>query len=147
MTNIGMNMGTLAFSQRIAVPYIVSSDLDPSNNPITIILTNLSQASLVYTKRIVDPTLWDSMLLSAASATLGAFFVNPLNRNEKLLTQQFGLAKSLIESARISDGNEGITSSDFLPDWIAVRGCGWVNPVGYSYFAPWDTMAFPGGFV
>ena len=128
--------------------FIVANDTDANGNQIKCILTDLEFAQIVYTCRVTDVDLWDSKFQEAASATLGAWLVNPLARNAQVLKEQIEIATGIVTSARISDGNEGITSTDRVPDWMAVRGLTgfglWDNALT-SY--GWQSMGFPGGFV
>jgi hypothetical protein len=55
----------------------------------------------------------------------------------------------LINAARMSDGNEGITSGDVPVDWMNVRntGAGWGDgfSAGQPYIAGWQSIAMPDG--
>lgn len=129
-------------------PFAVAIDTNTQGVPIKVILTNLEFAQLVYTARIDNPDLWDPHFLAAACATLGAWLVNPLARNAQVLKEQIEIASSIITQARISDGNEGVTSVDHVPDWMAVRGitgAEWFYGPGCYY--GWDAMGFPGGAI
>lgn len=126
--------------------YIVMIDTDRQGNQIKVLCTNLEFATLVYTARINNPDLWDPHFQLAATATLGAWLVNPLKRDAAVLKEQIEIASSIVTQARISDGNEGVTDIDHLPDWMRVRGTeGWdrlLQPMGYN---GWDPLGFPGG--
>lgn len=131
----------------VGFKFAVAIDTDAAGNQIKVILTDLEYAQAVYTARIANPDLWDPHFQSAASASLGAWLVNPLARNAEVLKEQVSIASSIITQARISDGNEGATSIDQLPDWMAVRGiAGFGDWAGapQSYYG-WDAMGFPGG--
>lgn len=128
-----------------AVPYAVGIDLDQGSNQIKVILSNMENASFVYTARITNCDLWDVHFVEAASATLGAWFVNALSRNAQLSGEMQKLAMGIIQAARVSDGNEGITSADHRPDWISIRS-GWSGGGGRGQFwGGWDSISFPGG--
>ena len=128
--------------------FVVASALDPSGNHIKIILTDLEYAQIIYTARIDDPDLWDSHFTNAAISYLGSWLVNPLARNAEVLKEQIAITQSIIEQARISDGNESMQSIDHTPDWMAVRGA-----VGYEilgnpgFLGGWDSIGFPGGIL
>lgn len=133
----------------IGAKFVVAIDTDANGNQIKVILTDLEYASLVYTARIVNPDLWDPHFLLAATATLGAWLVNPVARNAEVLKEQVQIASNVILQARVSDGNEGVTSVDHLPDWMQVRGFSglydrFTEPLAYY---GWDVMGFPGGLV
>ena len=129
-------------------PFAVAVDTDSDGNQIRVILTDLEYAQLVYTARVDNPDLWDPHFQRAVVASLGAWLVNPLARNAQVLQEQINIASTVIQQARISDGNEGTTSVDHTPDFLAVRGTT-VNgyPFGPFVFAPWDAMAFPGVII
>ena len=128
--------------------FVVANDTDAGGNQIKCILTDLEFAQLVYTCRVTDVDLWDVHFQQAAAASLAAWLVNPLQRNAQVLKEQVEIATGIIQAARVSDGNEGITSTDRQPDWMAVRGLTgyglWDNALT-SY--GWQSMGFPGGFV
>jgi hypothetical protein len=126
------------------VPFQVSTDFDADGNVIRVILTDMCQAQLVYTKRIVNPDLWDPHFLSAATSYLGCWFVNALARNQQLFNDTAGVAKDIIAQARVSDGNEGLTSQNREASWIKARGQGFYAANANSIFSSWDTLAFPG---
>lgn len=129
------------------VKYVVANDNDKSGNPTRVILTNQQNAILVYTGRIVNPDLWDPHFLSAATATLGAYFVNALGRNRELMKDQIEIAMNVINAARVTDGNEGLTAADHLPDWMRIRGYGPGLLDRDVWFSGWDLMAWPNGLV
>jgi hypothetical protein len=153
---VGTNIGPVLSAGLVQTPvwfppigykFAVALDTDAANNQIKVILTDLEYAQLVYTCRVVNPDLWDPHFLAAASATLGAWLVNPLTRNAEVLKEQTQIASGIILQARVSDGNEGVTSIDHVPDWMAVRG--WTG-MADRFSEPqawygWDSMGFPGG--
>jgi hypothetical protein len=132
----------------VSLPFVPALDLDANGNQVRVILTNAETAYGVYTARVPDPDNWDPQLVSAAIATMAAWFVNPLMRNSELLKERVQVAMALINQARITDGNEGIATSDHEPDWMQVRGLGggfyWQGRSG-GYYAGWDAMSMPGG--
>lgn len=132
----------------VGYQFAVAIDTDANGNQIKVILTNLEYAQAVYTARIQNPDLWDSHFLAGACATLGAWLVNPLARNAQVLKEQIEIAKSIIIGARVSDGNEGVTTTDHEPDWMRVRGStGFGFQSAPSAWYGWDTMGFPGGVL
>ena len=130
-----------------AVPFIIGNDGYPTSAPVPtrVILTNMANAVLVYTFQVDDPTQWDPQFIAAATSFLGAWFVNALGRNRALANDQANSAQAIINAARVSDGNEGPTSADHLPDWMRARG---IYTLPDNMFAnTWDQIAFPGGIV
>jgi hypothetical protein len=127
------------------IKYAVAYATDNSGNPINVILTNQSQAIAVYTVNQPNPAIWDSLLQAAMVASLAAFLVPALSLHMQLMAAQVKLAESMIEQARVRDGNEGVTSMDHVPDFIRARsgstGRYWANggPGGYAF----DNMCWP----
>lgn len=141
------NISVPTAGPNIAIPFVVASDTDSGGNDISVILTNMPQAQLIYTRRIENVDLWDPQFQQAMVATLAAAMVNPLNRNAKLFADQAGVAISIVGQARVSDGNEGPQSWDHMPDWIQARAAGhsWRNWGGSGYFwQGWDSFSVGG---
>lgn len=129
------------------VKFLVGTDTAPlTGTPQTVILTNLPQAMLVYTAYIDNPDLWDSAFREAMMYSLSAKLINAIARNKALFDDMAALAQNVVNQARVSDGNEGVTDQDHLPDFIAVRGTtGSFMYPGYS-FQGWDNFSLGGGF-
>jgi hypothetical protein len=134
-----------ACNPNVAVRFSVGVDTDAGGNDVRAIFTNMSQAELVYTKRMTDPNLWDHSFIQAATSYMGAWFVNALARNAALHKDQMNIAAQVVAKARVSDGNEGPVVMDHTPDWISIRGAA---PAGYNhgvFFYGWDYLATPSG--
>lgn len=147
MTNVGVNYYPVI---NTSLPFVPAKWINPQGNSVKVILTNACKAQIVYTARVENPDDWDVHLQNAVIATLSAWFVNPLARNKELLAERVQIAQSLIMQARISDGNEGVTSADIMPDWIEVRFTGgWgafgANVQGGGWQASWDSIGMPNG--
>lgn len=138
------------------IPFVIGTDITVSGNstsPVKVILTNLPLAQLVYTRDLSQlPDQWDSLFLTATSALLGAYFINALARNKAQFDDQVALSKSLLDQARVANGNEGIGSVDHRPDWLAARSTGgyWAgsygaNAAGWGAGVEFDSVTFPGG--
>lgn len=136
------------------IPFVIATDLDPNNNPIKTILTNLPNAQLIYTRDLSQlPDQWDGLFLNAATALLSAYFINALARNAAQYNQAVAYAKSMLDQARIANGNEGIGSVDHIPDWLRARAASGINwgwnqgPVGAGYggMGGWEQCSFPDG--
>ena len=132
MTSVG-----ISYTPRIqtSLPFVPAIDTDLNGNQVKVILTQSCQAQAVYTARILNVDLWDSSLQNAVIGALGAWFCSPLNGDDKKKMMAINIASSLIMAARLSDGNEGITSTDNIPDWMQVRDTG----------SSWGGFAIPGG--
>lgn len=136
------------------LPFVPASDTDPDDHDtrIKVILTAAPRAKLVYTGDVTDPDLWDPSFTNAFINLLAAWLVNPLNMDKSLLQQRVAVAKDLVWSARMSDGNEGMTPQDHFPDWLLARATGggplfgnWGGANNLGYCAPWASLALPGG--
>lgn len=132
------------------IPFVVTSSSDTNNTPIEVILTNQDQAQGVYTANIPNPAIWDSLFQSAMVASLAAYLVPALSLSMPLMDRSIASAERCIAQARASDGNEGVTVMDHLPDWMQARrgaqGFGW----GYGGFTTWGgyvSMVWPTGYA
>lgn len=148
------NAGFVGQSVPTNIPFVVGTDNDAGGNPISVILSNLYQAQLIYNRDLTQvPDLWDSLFYQAATATLGAYLINALARDASQMAQQIGMAKSILDQARAQSANESISNADHLPDFIAIRssgsvGWGWNRggPGGVPYYENWaGTWASPDG--
>lgn len=126
------------------IPFAVSSSTDKNNNPLSIVLTNQSQAQAVYNTNNSNPAFWDSLFQAAMVASLGAFLVPALTLSLPLMQVSIKSAENIIARARAQDGNEGVTSMDHLPDWMQARkggqGFGGYN---YSTWGGYVNMSWP----
>ena len=64
-------------------------------------------------------------------AFLAAEIALPLNKDKKfgmtMRRENFGILKQKLELARVANGNEAWSSSDFATDWIRFRRTGYGN--------------------
>lgn len=134
----------MPLSQWGQIPFEVAYDTDSSGNPIQIILTNQTQAQMVYTVNQSNPQVWDSDFTAAMVASLAAYLVPALTLNMKLMEAQVTIADRIIANARMRDGNEGFTTQDHIPDWITARNSGGgFGSAGYGYNFGYLNMAWP----
>lgn len=131
------------------IPFKVAYGTDQSGNPIQVVLTNLSQAQMVYTVNQQNPQIWDSMFTAAFVATLAAWLVPALSMDKAMIGIQSKIATELVMQARVSDGDEGSTCQDHIPDWIRARsaGAGYGYGYGYgnnNYAGPFGELTWPG---
>lgn len=83
------------------IPFEVSSD-----DAGRLILTDLEEAYLVYTARITDPNLFDSMFVSALSWYLAVELVMPLSVDERRAARaerNYALVLSQAEAANLNE--------------------------------------------
>lgn len=121
------------------VRFLVSSDLDPSNNQISVVLTNQPSAQFIYSADVTNESLFDSDFVDAFSHLLAAKIVISLTGDKEMAKQEFALAKAITDTALVRNNNESLTVVDSVPDWMRVRGytTDWAYPYGgYFYFAP-----------
>lgn len=123
------------------IPFAVAYGTDTGGNPITVILTNQSQAQAVYTIDQPNPANWDSQFQAAMVASLAAFLVPALSLNMALMQASVKSADEMIMRARVSDGNEGFTSQDHVPDWIRARNAGG-GPGSFGAGYGWNGAAY-----
>lgn len=131
------------------IPFTVAAAVDEDNNPISVILTNQSQAQIVYTIDQPNPVTWDSQFQAAFVATLGAYLVPALSLDIPLMQMCIRTAEAAIAIARAADGNEGFASQDHVPDFIRARSGNAVwwtmNQNGYG-LGSYVELAWPGGY-
>lgn len=146
MTNVGVNFMP---SVNTSMPFVPAVDTDADQNQIRVILTNAPRAEAVYTARISNVDLWDPSLQNAVIGALAAWACAPVSGSLDRQKLCIASAAALIRTARDSDGNEGITQMDIIPDWMQVRNTGsgmfgWNLPQG-GYIASWDGWGAPDG--
>jgi hypothetical protein len=124
------------------VMFIVTSDNDQQGNQINAVCTNQFQAIGVYTRRISNVGLFSAAFVDAFAAALAAKIALALTGDKAMKKILLGAANQIIIQARVSDGNEGLTTQDITPDWLAARGYArdYVLP-GY-FIAPYGPL-FP----
>lgn len=136
------------FAGAAGFPFQVAIDTDSGGNRVKVILTDLEWAQLVYTAEVTNPDLWDTHFQTAVASTLAAWTVMPIKNEPQALQTAIGVATNVIQQARVSDGNEGTTTTDRVPDWMAVRGLSayQVLDAPRSFYG-WDSISFPGGVL
>lgn len=130
--NPGNSPGSQSLPTAIGVPvrFIVSSDLDQSGNRVRVILTQQAAAQLVYTTLITDTSLFDEEFAVALWNYLAHLLCRTLSGDKQLARDCYQMAQSTCNAAQKSNGNEGLTIIDTVPDWIRTRG----------YAADWATQ-------
>ena len=107
----------------------------------TVVMSNVQNATAIYTRFMPYPNTWDTLFRGAFVAYLASEIALPLAKDKKmgiqLRDEQIKIAKSKIAEARVADGNEGFYSSDIKVDWMRTRvGRGWGGP-GWGGYG-WD---------
>jgi hypothetical protein len=131
-------------------------------NQRTVILTNVKDASLIYTSIVVYPDEWDVLFRQAFVSAIASKLCMPLIQDKKVAlamrAQQIALAKDALTQARVTNGNEGFPHvQDHVPDWLRVRTGGvswrwgfldWGNAgMGGVLGYPWSPIAWTDGSV
>lgn len=118
------------------VRFVSGTDLDTNGNDTRVILTNQPNAIAIYTKRILDPTLYDDSFVHAFAGYLAHLVIMPLTGDKQRAQYAFQYAQNAINAAAVENGDEGLTIVDNQPDWIRVRGYAsdWAYPQGDMYF-------------
>lgn len=118
-------------------PFKVATDADPQGQQQNVILTNQYQAIGVYTMQVTNPGLFGAQFVEALVQALSAKLVLALSGQVALANTKFAQANAVITAARTSDGNEGLTVIDNMPDWITIReDCENMWGVSVGYTAP-----------
>jgi hypothetical protein len=136
------------------IPFVPGTDFDQNGNLIRVVLCNLPNAQLVYTRDLSQsPLAWDPLFLSAETAFLATFLINANARNSSQYKDAVSAVAGILDMARVANGNEGINNTDHTPDWLRARftsGAGWYyaqgGPGGYGYGgAGYDGVVCGGG--
>lgn len=135
---------------QVAVPFRIAIDTNAQDQEIKVLLTDMCRAELVYTARVDNCDLWDSQFTTGYIAALASFLVAPLNANAQLMGFCVNQAKQQLDAARISDGNEGPSSVDHVPDFIQARWGGggqgfFGGGIGGNNVWGWESFGFPSG--
>lgn len=134
-------------------PFLISSEtnypVDPSSNwqelqgvspnSRTVVLTNVNQATLVYTAFMPYPSTWDQLFEQALVDLLTARMALTLSKDKKfgleLRDRAIVSLKDSITQARVASANESAfpITTDSIPDWTrARRSGGWGGSNGFG---------------
>lgn len=135
-----------------AWPFLVS--YDDTGTPITVILSNVDSALFVYNADVTNVALFDELFKDALVMSLCRKLVMPLTGNVGMKNSYEASAERAITAARVVDGNETISRTDFVPDWIRTRGTDSAfgfgiygnssaeTPLGGIWISSWDSMSW-----
>lgn len=125
----------------------------------TVVLTNVSNASLIYTSLVLTPSEWDSAFREAFVAYYSAEIALPLSKDKKFGRQiridQMAIAERKVSEARAQSANETTNINSSFPDWINVRNRGRSSGYGLEggdggggcFMGGWDSFGSLGGAV
>ena len=142
----------------------------PGVSPVgrKVILSNVKNATLIYTAFLPYPNLWDSLFRSAFVAYLASEVALPLWAKEdrafglRVRDSQEAIVKEKVIQARLTDGNsDGPPTSDIRVDWMDTRysagpgmrsgwglgGPGWGGDGPGMLWGGWDGLAVASGAV
>jgi hypothetical protein len=137
-TTAGSNMYPYAVG--LGSPFIVATDLI-GGAQTSVVLTNQYQAIGIYTMQIVNPNLFGPQFVEALVQALAAKLVIALTGQVSLANTKFAQANALIMQARASDGNEGLTIINNMPDWMTIREDGYFGAaIDTGYTAPYGPL-------
>lgn len=122
--------------------FVIATDKNTDTDRFNCILTNAPSALAVYTVRNETIDTWSESFKQALITAIAGFLAVALTGDKKLAMMLINQANSIIIQARVSDGNEGMTIQEIVPDWIAIRDAGG----GYSWdgvFAPTPAYIAP----
>lgn len=113
--------GIPSFTRAKFVRFIEAGDTDTLGNDIRVILTNQPQAVLVFTKRIINPNLWDPGFVTAMIGRLASKLVIPCSGDKSLAGMAIKAGQEIEDRATVEDGNAGVTVVDMTASWIDAR--------------------------
>ncbi len=105
----------------------ISTDMDTVFNVsisggVKVIQTDLEDAILSYTSKIIDPTqITDPMFIECLVLKLAGFICTPLTSDKQILQQITTLYQNALYKAQASDSNEGQAEQPNDADWIRAR--------------------------
>lgn len=124
-----------------AVNWVESLDTDAQGNDVKIIMTNYPQPQLIYTKDQTNTELFDDQFTLAFTQILGARMSPQVNGDKAMTKQALEIGQQTITQAQVTDGNEGLTLQEHMPDWMRVRG----YASDYTDGNFWEDPGFYGG--
>lgn len=125
----------------IAIDPWSQDGLTPATPFNKVVLTNVQSPLFEWTFQNVDESLWDSAFIMVQVLALAARLAIALTSDKQLANLKLQMANSIIEQARATDGNEGVTVLDHMPDWLTIRGIGSGNDF-INYYYPFGPL-FP----
>lgn len=136
LINGGIPTGGIGVAQPVqvgsAVRFLVGVDNDQGGLKRRVILTNQPSAILVYSVLITDTSIFDEQFVTAFANYLAHRISLPLSGDKATAKMCYELATRTCQEAEASNGNEGLTVIDSVPDWIRTRGysADWAYPPG-----------------
>jgi hypothetical protein len=100
------------------VPYEVTTD----GNGTRVVLSDLSNAVLLYTARLADLSRADPLFIEALSYKIAAEIAIPLTQDKNMWDIMQKLYQAALSQARTVDANEGQARAPGVASWLQARG-------------------------
>jgi hypothetical protein len=139
----GQLAGLQSFWDAPGQKFTVATDFDAGGNQISVILANVDQALLSYTRDITVEALWDAQFQEAMVGVLAAKLCFALSGDKARANDLMKIANEKIITARAGDGNESLTVMDHTPDWISQgHGASWFGgaEAAGGYWFPFGSL-------
>ncbi len=104
------------------VRFTVAGDVDANGNSLRVILCNMRQAQLVYTRRVPDANVWDELFQAALVGRLAAKLVVALSGDKTLARLAIQQGADAEQKAAALNGDEGLTVISADAEWMQARG-------------------------
>lgn len=125
--------------------FLSASDVDVDGNPLRVVLTNVRDALGIFTMDWSgNPDQWDSNFQECVVVALAGRLAMPLTGNLQIGNVLKQEAAAYVLGARVTNGNEGQTIIDNVPDWIRIRGFQEDFFEGGNFIQPWLTPGWLG---
>lgn len=89
-----------------------------------VLLTDESQAVLIYTASVGEVTMFDPLFVEALSWKLASMICMPLTRDRNIMQMAQTMYLNTIALAQRADANEGEPETPAEAEWIVARGIG-----------------------
>lgn len=86
-----------------------------------VLLTNLADATLIYTKRVTDCNAFTALFVEALSLRMGSVLAYPLRRDKQREEQLYNKSIFIINKGKVSDANAGEPKDSDSGDFVRAR--------------------------
>ena len=94
------------------------------NGTLTVILTNVADATLSYVAKVTDTTVFSPLFVDALAWLLASNLAGPLMKGDagaQMAQTCYRHFLLTLGQARVSDANQHMAQQDHNPAWIAAR--------------------------
>jgi hypothetical protein len=106
-----------------AIHYTIESATDAGATTKSV-LTDLAQATVVYTADVQDPTLFSPFFVELLATLLGHHIAFALTGDRRVKGDLFTLYRGMVDAAPMHDANEAVAESPRDAEWVRARGYG-----------------------